>query len=237
VNFGWKMLMQSKKVFIIDETEIVKTLSHSLKKEGFDTRSFSTGEEALMYFDLGKPDLVLLGLMLPGMNGLDVCRKIKSSSKSWDIPVVILTERSHELDVLNGFDAGADDYVTKPYNENILLARIKAAIRRTERNGKDDNLIKVKGLEINKEIHEVKINGKNIFLTVSEFQALHYLASNINRVFSRYQIVEAIKGNNYDVNDRSIDVLLGRLRKKLGIYGRYIETIYGVGYRFNENVE
>lgn len=225
--------MVKSQIFIAeDEKELSDLICNVLVNNDYGVKSFNNGIQLIQSLMIEKPDLILLDLMLPGMNGLDVCREIKANKNLWDIPLIFLTAKNHEIDILQGFEVGADDYVTKPFNERILLARIKSALNREARKNKNSLVIEIDELKIDPERHEVTINNKLISLTFSEFRVLQFLAMKPGYVFSRYQIVEAIKGEDYSVNDRSIDVLLGRLRKKLGSYSNYIETIYGVGYRF-----
>lgn len=218
-----------------DEKELLEQISNKLNKDGFKVNKYASGEEILQDLDYKKPDLILLDLMLPGINGLDICKKIKNNPKKWDIPVILLSARGHEIDIISGLESGADDYITKPFNERILLARIKNMLEKEDRKKTAHNsTIKFKDLVINPEKHEVLIDNKPVILTTSEFKVLHFLLERKGCVFSRYQIIESVRKDDYLVNDRSIDVLLGRLRKKLGSYGQYIETVYGIGYRFND---
>jgi len=222
-------------VVIEDDDDLLDLTSRVLEKNGYNVSSFKLGEDALQSILENKPDLILMDLMLPDISGLDLCKRLKKNENRWEIPIIILTARSHELDILLGFEVGADDYITKPFNEKILLARIKSAINREKRkNDVQNSIIKFDDLFINPEHFEVSVNNKIISLTCSEFRILHVLALKPGYVFSRYQLVESIKGDDYTVNDRSIDVLLGRLRKKLGVCCKHIETVYGVGYRFIE---
>lgn len=229
--------MNKKNITVIEDNgELLDITTRILQKNGYTTNGFSNGEDALIYIDNNPTDLILLDLMLPDLSGLDICKSIRNNENKWNIPIIILSARSHELDIVHGFEVGADDYITKPFNEKILIARVKAAINREDRkNNSQKSTIKFNNIVINPDRFEVLINDKNTALTFSEFRILHILAQKPGYVFSRYQLVESIKGDDYNVNDRSIDVLVGRLRKKLGKSCDCIDTVYGVGYRFVDN--
>ncbi|MCB0392308.1 MAG: response regulator transcription factor, partial [Bdellovibrionales bacterium] len=181
------------------------------------------------------PDLLLLDLMLPGVDGLEICRRVKQSSQKKHIPIIMVTAKGEEHDVVRGLELGADDYVSKPFSPKVLIARSKAVIRRGKNPiENEEGLIDREGLFIHPGRHEVKIDNEKIELTNSEFQILHFLSRRPGWVFTRSQIVDAIHGENYAVTDRSIDFQMVGLRKKLGRLGAYIETVRGVGYRFKE---
>ena len=228
-----------KSIFIIeDEEDLLELLGYTLTKEGYKVFLFSSGEAALKDIEGVLPDLILLDVMLPGMNGFEICRNIKNNPKLWDIPVIIITARNDEFDVLSGINAGSDDYITKPYSEKILLAKIKSFLQKKERKVIDkDPIIKIKDLLVDPNRFEISIKGKIVNTTASEFKIFYYLIKNKGRVFTRDQIYEAIWNNELLANDRSIDTLIGRIRKKIGSYGKYIESVYGVGYRFKEDIE
>jgi two-component system phosphate regulon response regulator PhoB len=172
--------------------------------------------------------------MLPGMDGLEVCKALKADSTTHNIPVMMLTARSEEADIVTGLELGADDYITKPFSRRVLLARVKAVLRRGSENAAidDSGPVRIHDLVINPKRHEVLVNGESIVLTFTEFRVLHFLANRPGWVFTRSQIVEAVRGDDYPVTDRSVDVQIVGLRKKLGDTGHYIETVRGVGYRF-----
>jgi two-component system phosphate regulon response regulator PhoB len=173
--------------------------------------------------------------MLPGIDGLEVAKILKNDSKTQDIPIIMLTAKGEEADIVTGLELGADDYITKPFSPRILTARIRAVLRRKSTPPSDEtSIIQHNGLIIHPGRRDVRINGKPVELTYTEFQVLHYLAKRPGWVFTRYQIVEAVRGDDYPVTDRSVDVQIVGLRKKLGFYGKYIETVRGVGYRFRE---
>jgi two-component system phosphate regulon response regulator PhoB len=173
--------------------------------------------------------------MLPGVNGLEVCRMLKKEPRTAQIPLVMLTAKSDEADIVAGLELGADDYITKPFSPRILLARIRAVMRRREMADPDDAaVIHVHDLSINPGRHEVMVGERRVSLTNTEFRLLHALARRPGWVFTRYQIVNTVRGEETHVTDRTVDVHVAGLRKKLGDAGRYIETIRGVGYRFRE---
>jgi len=223
--------MNKEHILVVeDEEDILELVRYNLQKEGFNAHGVTSGEEAIAFVKTQSPDMVLLDLMLPGIEGLDVCKFLKNNPKTCNIPVIMLTAKGEEEDIIKGLEFGADDYVPKPFSPKILLARIKAVLRRSDENNSD--VIKIKELEINADKHELLINDSPVELTYTEFKVLHFLASNPERVFTRYQIIDAIKGDEYDVTDRSVDVLIVGLRKKLATASQYIKTVRGVGYRF-----
>ncbi|MBU4186383.1 MAG: response regulator transcription factor, partial [Proteobacteria bacterium] len=183
-----------------------------------------------------KPDLIVLDLMLPGIDGLEVTKILKSDSKTLHIPIIMLTAKGEEADIVAGLELGADDYITKPFSPRILIARVRAVIRRKDKSKKDNDLetIQIHNILINPRKREILAKNKPIDLTFTEFQILYYLAKRPGWVFTRFQIVDAVRGDDYPVTDRSVDVQIVGLRKKLGLCGKYIETVRGVGYRFRE---
>lgn len=229
--------MSKPRIFIIDDEDtILKLIEFYLTKEGYDVSCFLTGESALKKIEEKKPDLILLDVMLKGRSGFEICRIIKRDFAVWNIPVILITARNDEFNIVTGFELGADDYITKPFSEKILLARIKAILRR--KNSYENNpKLNFNGLVIDPQKHKVLVNGKKTNLTRSEIKLLYFLASNPGRVFERYKISEAIREDDTPSNDRSIDVIVVRIRKKIKRYGKYIETVYGVGYRFKELIE
>ncbi len=229
--------MASQEILVVeDETDIQELVRYNLDKEGYAVRCMTSGEEALRALRSSTPDLVLLDLMLPGISGLDVCRSIKSNPATRHVPVVILTAKGEEVDIVSGLELGADDYVTKPFSPRVLLARIRAVLRRGEANKRssEDEQVKIHDLLIHPGRHEVLRNGEPVPLSPTEFRVLHFLANQPGWVFTRYQIADAIHGGDAIVTDRSIDVHIANLRKKLGQAGRYVETVHGVGYRFKD---
>jgi two-component system phosphate regulon response regulator PhoB len=178
----------------------------------------------------------VLDLMLPGIDGLEVARQLKQDLKTAGIPIVMLTAKGEEADIVTGLELGADDYITKPFSPRVLIARIKAVLRRQSTQPKDpDQILNIGYLTIDSGRRAVSAAGNNVDLTFSEFEILLYLAARPGWVFTRSQIVDAVRGDNYPVTDRSVDVQIAGLRKKLGLHGDYIETVRGVGYRFKED--
>jgi len=218
-----------------DEEDIQELLSYNLIKEGYRVTCVERGEEGLETTKSDPPDLIVLDLMLPGMDGLEVCRLLKSDARTRQIPVIILTAKGEEEDIIAGFDAGADDYVTKPFSPRVLSARVAANLRRKAILAPDaDTVIRYHELIIHPGRHEVLVENKSVTLTHTEFRILHYLASRPGWVFTRNQIVRAVHGEDYPVTGRSIDVQIAALRKKLKSAGKYIETVRGVGYKLGE---
>jgi two-component system phosphate regulon response regulator PhoB len=228
--------MARERILVVeDEEEIQELIAYNLNKEGFRTVAALSGEDALKKARSEKVDLVLLDLMLPGMDGLDVCRALKKGEKTEAIPVVMLTAKGEESDIVAGLELGADDYIVKPFSPKILVARIKTVLRRKRAEAVDDSSpLTINNITIHPGRREVLIAGKPVELTNMEFRVLHFLAGRPGWVFSRYQIVEGVRGDNYPVTDRSVDVLIVGLRRKLGEAGDFIETVRGVGYRFRE---
>ena len=217
-----------------DEADILELIRYNLDREGYRVSTAESGEQALKAVRSQMPDAVVLDLMLPGIDGLDVCRTLKSSRDTSHIPVIMLTARGEEADVVTGLEMGADDYVIKPFSPRVLVARIKAVLRRREALAADDESLHYADLLIQPEQHVVKMKGELIELTVTEFRLLHLLARKPGRVFSRDQIVDSVQGVDAVVTSRSVDVHIVSLRRKLRDYGSCIETVRGVGYRFRE---
>ena len=230
--------MVRKTILIVeDEEDILELVRYNLAKEGFDVVPVTTGEEALEQIEERSPHLVLLDLMLPGIDGLEVCRTLKSNLKTKDIPIVMLTAKGEEADIVAGLELGADDYVTKPFSPRVLLARVRAVLRRKSEKRADtdtDVIISFHNVTIHPGRHEVFVDGAMVELSPTEFKVLHFLAQRPGWVFTRYQIVDAVHGEDYPVTDRSVDVQISGLRKKLGSAGNLIETIHRVGYKIRE---
>ncbi len=225
--------MSGKTILIVDDEKDVRDLvSFNLEANGYDPRNASSGEEALQMIQRQPPDLVVLDLMLPGIDGLEVCRSLKGDSRAKSIPVIMLTAKGEEADIVIGLELGADDYVVKPFSPRVLMARIRAALRKHSGDKNAEEIIRRDRLEIDPERREVKIDERKLELTFSEFMLLHLLARRPGKVYTRNQIIDAVRGSNYPVFDRSIDVQVVGLRKKLGDMGMNIETVRGVGYRF-----
>lgn len=228
--------MPKNTILIVEDEEDIQTLLvYNLGKEGFTATAVESGELGLQHALDHQPDLIVLDLMLPGMDGLSVCREMKSSGKTRDIPIIIASAKGEEADIVTGLEMGADDYITKPFSPKVLIARIRALLRRSARKlaDKDDSL-RVHELEIDPARFKARLAGAKLELTANEFRVLHFLATHAGWVFTRYQIVNAVRGEDYVVTERAIDVQIAGLRKKLGKYADYIETVRGIGYRFKE---
>ena len=228
--------MSKASILVIeDEEDILESVHHRLSKEGYEVYRAATGEEGWRQAQSLRPHLVILDLMLPGMDGLEVFRLLQRDTRTEAIPVIMLTAKSEEADIVTGLQLGADDYITKPFSLKVLSARVRAVLRR--RAGKPDAEaapIRIHELEIDPGRYAVHVAGRPAELTYTEFALLQLLARRPGWVFSRSQIVNAIRGEDYPVTERSVDVHVVGLRKKLGRCGEYIETIRGVGYRFKE---
>ncbi|MDG1992152.1 MAG: response regulator [Pirellulales bacterium] len=217
-----------------DEEDLLELVRYTLAKEGHSITCVDTGEKAVDSVRQRLPDLIVLDLMLPGIDGLEVCRRLKRDSKTREVPIIMLTAKSEERDVIIGLDGGADDYVTKPFSPRVLLARVKSLMRRkdAELRAQHDTTIQIRELVIHPGRHEVTLQGEPIKLTYTEFALLQFLAKRPGWAYTRSQIVDAVKGEDYPVTERSVDVQVAGLRKKLGDFGGNIETVRGVGYRF-----
>lgn len=229
--------MPKEKILVVeDEADISEVLKYNLAKEGYVISVVSTGEEALEGVVHSPPDLVLLDLMLPGIDGLEVCRRLKADAGTRHIPVVMLTAKGEEPDIVAGLELGADDYITKPFRISILVARLRAVLRRRPRlqETREEEIIQRDGMVIHPGRREVLVEGNPVDLTFTEFNLLLFLARRPGWVFTRSQIVTAIRGDDYHVTERSVDVQIAGLRKKLGPSGGQIETVRGVGYRFQD---
>jgi len=224
---------KSQILVVDDEEDILELVRFNLSKEGYQVICAATGEKAVEIAQSGLPDLIVLDLMLPGMDGLEVAKFLKNNPESQNIPIVMLTAKGEDSDVVTGLELGADDYVTKPFSPRILVARVNAVLRRkaAEPPGESE-VVKIHNLLIHPGRREVKVNGNPVDLTFTEFGILSYLVRRPGWVFTRSQIVDAVRGTDYFVTDRSVDVQIVGLRKKLGFAGKYIETVRGVGYRF-----
>jgi two-component system alkaline phosphatase synthesis response regulator PhoP len=228
--------MAAEHILVVeDEEDILELVSYNLTKAGYRVTSVTSGEDAIKSARSKQPDLVLLDLMLPGVDGLEVCNTLKRDHRTANIPVVMLTARGEEADIVSGLELGADDYITKPFSPRVLLARIKAVLRRKMKAPVEEQaVIKLKDLVMHPGRHEVTARGKRVDLTSTEFRILHLLVRRPGWVFTRQQIIDAARGEDYAVTDRSVDVHISGLRKKLGPFGAQIETVHGVGYRFKE---
>ncbi len=228
--------MPKEKILVVDDEEdILELVRHHLKRDGYEVRCAESGEQALQIAKSEPVNLIILDLMLPGIDGLEVTRRLKSDPRTQHIPILMLTAKGEESDVVAGLELGADDYVTKPFSPRILVARTRAGMRRQVKEPPDETaVIQAHEIEIHPGRRTVQINGQAVNLTYTEFQVLSILARRPGWVFTRSQIVDTVRGDDYPVTDRSVDVQIVGLRKKLGACGRYIETVRGVGYRFKD---
>jgi len=228
--------MGMERILIVeDEEDIAELVRYNLAKDGYEVTCVTSGEEALEKVSAQCPDVVVLDLMLPGIDGLEVCRTLREDTKTRNITIVMLTAKTEEADIVTGLELGADDYITKPFSPDVLIARLRAVLRRrTKEASSEDICITFPALVIHPGRHEVLVKGKPKELTVTEFRILHFLARHPGWVFTRDQIINAVHGEAYPVTDRSVDVQIVGLRKKLGRAGQYIETVRGAGYRFRE---
>lgn len=228
--------MSNETILLVeDEESIVELVRYNLSRAGYLVHVALSGEDALTALKTVAPDLILLDIMLPQIDGIEVCRRLRRNERTEHTPIIMLTARGEESDIITGLETGADDYVTKPFSPKVLMARIKAVLRRSADDlpGESD-VIEIHDLLIHPGRHEVSLAGQKIDLTHTEFRILHYLARRPGWVFTRYQIVDAVHGQDHAVTDRSVDVQIVGLRKKLGDAGSLIETVRGVGYRFRE---
>ncbi len=219
-----------------DETDILELVSYNLQQAGYRVQKAESAEEALRKIQRKVPDLLVLDLMLPGMNGLELCRLIKNDRDTDELPIIMLTARGEETDIVKGLELGADDYVTKPFSPKVLLARVKAVLRRIDEASSDggQQSIHYHDIYIHPGRREVKVDDNPIDLTFTEFEILYLLISHPGWVFTRGQIVDQVRGDNYPVTERSVDFQFVGLRKKLGESGKFIQTVRGVGYRMME---
>ena len=223
----------TKKVFIVeDEPDLRDTLQYNFENEGFKVKSFPNGESFLETIKNDKPNLVILDLMLPGISGLDVCRDLRMNEVNENVAVVMLTAKSEEIDRIVGFELGADDYVTKPFSVRELILRVKVLLKKRS-DDIDQNLLEIGPIAMNLDAHDVSVEGKNILLTALEFKLLKHLLKRKGRVQTRDQLLGDVWGYSSEVTTRTVDTHIKRLREKLGKPGELIQTIRGVGYRFN----
>ncbi len=218
-----------------DEEDIQELIRFNLTRAGYEVITAGSGEAALTALQQHLPQVVLLDLMLPGADGLEVCRRMRGNSATREIPVIMVTAKGEESDVVAGLELGADDYIVKPFSPRVLTARVQAVLRRhTQAPGGTPEAISVHGITIHPGRREVTVAGTPVDLTFSEFNSLLYLARRPGWVRTRRQIVDAVRGDDYHVTERSVDVQMVSLRKKLGAAGSNIQTVRGVGYRFKD---
>jgi len=233
----WTALDMSKEHVLVvdDEEDILELVRFNLAREGYVVSCATSGEDTLDISRTDKPSLIVLDLMLPGIDGLEVTRILKDDPETTNIPIIMLTAKGEEADIVAGLELGADDYVTKPFSPRILVARVKAILRRkTSRPPDTEGVRKIHNLSIHPGRREVRVDGNKTDLTYTEFGILNFLSKRPGWVFTRSQIVDAVRGDDYHVTDRSVDVQIAGLRRKLGPSANHIETVRGVGYRFGE---
>ncbi len=237
--------MPMQKILIADdETAIRELLSYNVQKSGFAAVTAENGAQALSIARSEQPGLILLDIMLPDMSGLDVCRILKHDAQTERIPVIMITAKTSEEDIVTGLELGADDYITKPFSPRVALARVRSVLRRSGAEGgaraAESGAVSINGLHIDAQRFKATFRGEAVTLSATEFAILHYLAEHPGRVFTRQQLINAIKGDSYPVTERSIDVQILSIRKKLGETDpeqSIIETIRGVGYRMCDEAE
>jgi two-component system, OmpR family, alkaline phosphatase synthesis response regulator PhoP len=228
--------MPRETILVVDDEEDIRELvRYNLEREGYRVICAESGEKALAQTRSQSIDLLVLDLMLPGIDGLEVTRRLKQKQTPLNIPIVMLTAKGEEADIVTGLELGADDYISKPFSPRVLIARIKAVLRRQKTEiDRSDRIIQIHGLTIDPHRRIVEAGGQSMDLTYSEFEILVFLTRRPGWVYTRSQIVDAVRGDNYPVTDRSVDVQIVGLRKKLGAFGQIIETVRGVGYRLKE---
>jgi two-component system phosphate regulon response regulator PhoB len=230
------MMLKTNILVIEDEGDIRELVKYNLQRENFGVIEAPNGEEGLTLAERMRPDLILLDLMLPGKDGLEICRLLKRTERTQSIPVIMMTARGEENDIITGLELGADDYIVKPFSPKVLVARSKAVLRRKASAPElsPEDVLKVHDVMIHPGRHEVLVKDKAVDLSATEFRLLHFLARRPGWVFTRYQIVDAVHGEDYPVTERSVDVQVVGLRRKLKRAGTYIETVRGIGYRFSD---
>ena len=227
--------MKKPKIVVIeDEVDILEVINYNLSKEGFDVCSALDGEEGFALIKKEVPDLVLLDLMLPGLDGIEICRKLKTDYSTRSIPIIMVTAKGEESDIVLGLGMGADDYMVKPFRPRELMARIRSVLRRGDFIEEGEGLVSIDELVIDINRHEVKLEGKKIVLTAMEFKLLHFLASHPGQVFTRENLLNHVSSDDTFIIDRNIDVHIRSIRKKLNKHRELIETIHRVGYRFRD---
>jgi len=228
--------MAEEHILVVDDEEdILELVEYNLTRAGLRVSTAASGEEAVTAARAQLPDLVVLDLMLPGLDGLDVCRILRNDPLTASVPIIMLTAKTQEADVVTGLEVGADDYVTKPFSPRVLLARIRAVLRRQEAAPAADlETVKVRDLIVHPGRHEVLVKGKPVKLTYTEFRVLHLLARRPGWVFTRSHIVDAVRGPDHPVTERAVDVHIASRRTKLRPCLEYIETVRGVGYKVRE---
>lgn len=234
------MMVVKKTILVVEDDEDIQQLvGYNLIKEGFNVEYADSGEQALEKVKAEEDtDLILLDIMLPGIDGMSVCKNLRSDNRTAEIPVIMLTAKSEDADVITGLDLGADDYITKPFSPKVLISRVKAVLRRKAKEAQQPvlstDVITLHNLIIDTCKHEVVVDGEPVSLTLTEFNILELLAKKPGWVFSRQQIIDVVRGYDYLLSPRSMDVQVFGLRKKLGETGKKIETVRGIGYRMSD---
>jgi two-component system alkaline phosphatase synthesis response regulator PhoP len=231
-----------KKILVVDdEQDIVDLISYNLGKEGYKVSTAANGNQAVEMATTVKPDLVILDIMMPGMDGFEVCRTLRQNSVTASVAIMFLTAKSGEIDQILGLELGADDYVQKPISPRVLIARVKTILRRGTETIRTETIaapeiLRIGALEINRQNYTIRIDGKETFFPKKEFELLAFLAANSGKVFTREALLRRIWGETVYVIDRTVDVHISKIREKLGPYSNWIETVKGVGYRFREQL-
>ena len=229
-----EVTMSNQDILVVeDEQDILFLIEHNLSKQGYRVTTAESGEQGLKLATSNQFQLIILDLMLPGMNGLEVCKAVRNYPEIHSVPILMLTAKGEEQDIVAGLNAGADDYVTKPFSPKILLARIQTLLRRNKPDSQPESqIISIHNVKMDISRHQVFVDSVEIPLSATEFGILEFLAKNPGWVFTRNKIIDGVKGRDYPVTERSVDVQILGLRKKLGQAGDLIETVRGVGYRF-----
>ncbi|MEA2013218.1 MAG: response regulator transcription factor [Verrucomicrobiota bacterium] len=227
--------MSNERILIVDDEEdILELLEYNLKMEGYRVDKAENGEKCIKRVKTFAPQLIILDLMMPKMDGIEVCKTLKYDERTRNIPIIMLTAKTSELDVVVGLQMGADDYIKKPFSINELMARVKALLRRLKQSKIETNIIRRSGFSIDKSKRFASFNGKELELTHTEFEILTYLISHPEWVFSRKQIMKETRGDEYLTTERAVDVQILNLRRKLKKAGHYIKTVRGSGYKFDD---
>lgn len=228
--------MEKVVAIVDDEKDILNLVSHHLKREGFKVKEFLNGKDFLLFIESVMPDIALLDIMLPGIDGLELCRLLKGKPSTSSMPIIMLTAKGTEADVVVGLELGADDYVVKPFSPRELVARVKTVMRRTNSKETDEDIIIIGPLKINTQRYEVHVEEERVELTTTEFKILEVLAEGRGRVYTRDQLLKQKRlwGDDKLVYDRTIDVHIKNLRDKLGAAGKMIKTVRSIGYKLEE---
>jgi two-component system alkaline phosphatase synthesis response regulator PhoP len=220
---------------IEDERDIIELVKYNFRKEGFELESFSRGKEGLEHLHRNQPDLVLIDILLPDLDGFEICKRLRADDRLKSVPVIFLTAKGEEIDRVLGLEIGADDYVVKPFSPRELVARVKAVLRRQERAAEKPEVVEAGALVLDSRTQEVRVRGRVVSLSTLEFKLLHFLASNPRRIFSRDRLLDAVWGHDRFVTPRTVDVHIRRLREKIESQSnkpQYLQTVRGSGYRF-----